>query len=460
MMLKPSQYNHCVPLSKGDVILFNFFTLRLLELDSRQNSMAEQLLKDPNAPDNSSAVKSMRTLLKDNGFLIKSVGSEFETICMARRNAMRPNGSLNLTVIPSLSCNFRCTYCYEKHTHGRFTRQTLNKIVDLVKKRILKNGLLSVTWFGGEPLLCLDIIEHLSKHFITHCDRVGAKYSADIITNGYLLTPTTAKKLRELKINGAQVTLDGVSNQHDLRRIHVSGARTFGKIYNNIKNSSKILPIRLRINVDQENRKEISMLLDKLVADDLQNFVNPYLGRVYPYNDLCSLGASACLADEDFSLLSLEIELELLNKGFRGFKIPRSRNTTCIADTPNGIVITPTGGVTKCWNNGSNPRELTGHLLRPSSHLMEKNYRKWLERDPFSQDCRNCKVLPICMGGCPYIYFKTGKPQCHSWKHHLDESIALYYLIKKKEAEQEISAAFHDLVNRFRQDEELPYHIL
>ena len=52
-----------------------------------------------------------------------------------------------------------------------------------------------VEWFGGEPLLCMDVIENLSKHFIDICRKAHKGYTAAITTNGYLLDLETFRKL-------------------------------------------------------------------------------------------------------------------------------------------------------------------------------------------------------------------------------------------------------------------------
>lgn len=448
---KPSRYIHTTEVSGAGRLFFNFYTLRLLELTTREGSTADSLLREPDPPRLASGRKRLRKLLVDNGFLIPERASEIATLRRSRMLSRAAGGSLNITVIPSLACNFRCTYCYERHSTRCMNEKTRSALARLVQRNVPRDGSLSVTWFGGEPLLELACIDSLSKVFRAHCERMNARYRSDIVTNGYLLDGKTARHLHRLGITHAQVTLDGTREIHDSRRPLAGGGETFQTVLDNIKSASEILSLAVRINVDQSNRNSVPVLLRELKDHGLASRVQPYLGQTYPYNEVCAGGASACLGDADFSLLALETEWDMFSGGFGSYRIPRSRNTACIADSPRCAVITPDGGVVRCWNNAGDKDALTGHLTKPVTRAMQQREKQWFSRDPFAVECRDCILLPICMGGCPYIFFKTGKPHCHPWKHHLDESIAFYYLLKKGERQTEIGRAFSELVGAVRE---------
>lgn len=49
------------------------------------------------------------------------------------------------------------------------TKEIQNSIIKYVQKNILNYVGLSVVWFGGEPLLALDVVEYLSENFIKIC---------------------------------------------------------------------------------------------------------------------------------------------------------------------------------------------------------------------------------------------------------------------------------------------------
>ena len=75
-----------------------------------------------------------------------------------------------------------------------------DNIIEFVKKNIYRYKDMRVEWFGGEPLLCMDIIEKLSASFIEICRKAHKGYSAGITTNGYLLSFETFKTIYNNKV--------------------------------------------------------------------------------------------------------------------------------------------------------------------------------------------------------------------------------------------------------------------
>jgi uncharacterized protein len=83
-----------------------------------------------------------------------------------------------------------------------------------------------VTWYGGEPLLGIPVIERLTSKFKEICERKKAEYTAGSI-NGYLFTTKIVKQLLGLGIDFAQITVDGPKETHDSRRPLVGGGQTY-----------------------------------------------------------------------------------------------------------------------------------------------------------------------------------------------------------------------------------------
>jgi uncharacterized protein len=425
----------------GTTLLFNFYTLNLITLDRFESASVDRILKNPDSYRNNENISGLFELLFEKGFILDDEINELELLKYERYRSCADQKNLTLTILPSLACNFRCAYCYQEEKTQKMSQEIEEAIIRLVKKRIQRGGSLSVDWFGGEPLLQMDIIERLSKEFIQICRDNDASYQASIVTNGYLLNTKLINKLIELKITRAQITLDGPPEVHDKRRTLKGGQKTFRTIFNNIKKASSKMNITLRMNVDETNRDNIKDMIEILVKEGLEKRLGFYLGRTYPYTEVCNDIATFCLADEDFSLLGLETLMLLVDQDFSStYWMPSSKSSYCTVDKKNSYVITPSGGIVNCWNETADPEKEIGHLVRPKTEKMNEKTREWQQCDLFDRDeCMNCILLPICMGGCPYIFRTTGKNDCHKWKYHLKESIAFYYYYKTKQRERIIA---------------------
>lgn len=78
-----------------------------------------------------------------------------------------------LTIITSLGCNFDCPYCFEARHPSIMNvdvKQGLLQAIDDKLKTVMD---LSVSWFGGEPLVGKRPLLALADAFIDRCDRRG-----------------------------------------------------------------------------------------------------------------------------------------------------------------------------------------------------------------------------------------------------------------------------------------------
>ena len=429
------------------MIVFNFFSLCLLRFSASESSVALDLLRDPTPSKSDRRSGRIRRLLADKGFLIDDGVDERELLRASFERGKTAMNRLSLTIAPTLRCNFRCTYCYQSGKGQAMTEGVVRAVVAMARERTPLNGALSVSWFGGEPLLELPIVESLTTSLKAICVEKKARYSASMITNGYLLSEDTARRLLASEVRRVQITMDGPPDIHDRRRVLRGGRPTFSAIIENIKKAPRELAISLRLNADKLNRGRIDEFLDILVREGLQRRVGFYIGQVQPYTEVCRDVTGDCLGDADYSYLSLQTLMQMADKGFGSkFLMPRSLDYACMADHQNSFVITPSGGLAKCWNDVGEPACEVGHLRRPATEAMKSRGREWADRDPFKLECRDCKVLPICMGGCAHRYLRRGELSCHPWKRSLDDALLVYYYFKEIEREGKIAAAFKDVV--------------
>ncbi len=286
----------------------------------------------------------------------------------------------------------------------------------------------TVTWYGGEPLLARDVIGKLTKEFKRICESKESKYYAGIITNGYLLSKENLDFLIDCGVTFAQVTVDGPEEIHDKRRCLKSGGPTYRRIMENLSNIEEGSPFRvsIRVNIDKRNSGSILPLLEDFKAKGFHNHKNifVYFSQVVHYANSCPDIASQCMVTQEFSEFMVEAYMIALDKGFNIGMYPKLNIGLCGAISINSAVIEPNATFQTCWNTVGQD-DLKSGVLTESGIRFDSNYTKWVGWSPFSKECENCPVLPICMGGCPYkrLYFsKIDNPEnntCIWWKYNL-----------------------------------------
>ena len=345
--------------------------------------------------------------------------------------------TLSLTINPTLACNFRCKYCFEKDHRNEFmTEETENRIVDYVRNHTSSRGL-SVTWFGGEPLLAYRTIRRLTAKLID----LKPEYDAGIITNGYLLSKEICRGLVDMKISRMQITIDGNESTHNSRRFLKNGGGTFRQILNNVEIAQTIAPeihICIRVNVDSANSDEFVDVYKYFKKKQYPNLdVTP--GYVVDINE--SGTNSFCMMDEakvrQF-LLDLSEKHGIYNNDF----YPQGRGGICGACKPSSVVVGPRGELYRCWNDvGCRDREygdIQGNIYNP-----KVLYEYLGSEDQFADSkCRECKLLPVCSGGCPYHRIMSRKKgsdysSCPLIKTDLDYYLWMHYCHKKSQIHEE-----------------------
>lgn len=411
-MEKLSKYNIVIHNQDSKILLYNTLSGALVELDEEYaqyfgltNKQEKDKLIEIELNNLSEKYKNIYMDLKKGGYIVDCRFDEIQFLkylSYKSRYTSRANG---LTILPTLDCNFKCSYCYEEHPPMRMKQDVQDKLIDLVEKKI-SEGIpsLNIHWYGGEPLLCLDLIEKMSRRFIEIVKKCGIPFSAEMVTNGYLLDKDVTELLHELKIQKIQVTLDGSPKVHNQHRMLKNGNGTFWKIIENISIASKIIPIILRINIDRKNLFSMKELLEILYKMGLNHKnITPYLGFIRPSTHVCKSIFSDCLTEQEFADYNADFIEELDRKGFQSHIYPVPAFRICGAVSEGVFAITPDGNLFKCWETVAIPEEAIGNILEDKPKIEHQlNLLKWMNYDPFAnKKCVECDIFPICFGGCP-----------------------------------------------------------
>lgn len=341
------------------------------------------------------------------------------------------NSRLILTINPTLACNFACPYCFEQsHSNIYMDESVENKIVNYIKGCQYAKAV-SVTWFGGEPLLAFDRIVSLTRKI----QQLGLAYKAGMITNGYLLTDRVVSLLPSLGIASLQITIDGLAPLHDSRRCLKTGNPTFSKILHNIKVLQDKCPeiaIRVRVNVDKTNHGDFIKLYRFLQGKHFPN-LSVNLAFVKDMSG-CNGCPSFYDAEEQAALAK-----EYLKEYGLDFSMvyPMTNRNECAIRNRNALVIGPRGELYKCWNDVGDEKRVVGNIdgqITNESLLL----RYLVAADPFEDPkCQTCFLIPVCGGGCPYSRIKneyegTNINTCLFMKEHIDEFLKAHIEYKSK----------------------------
>ncbi len=416
--MKLSQYNFIYTnvLKNSNVsVIYNARTGALAVLTPQNYSQLKNL-EEHNLPITD---KNFEKQLLQCGYLLPKDFDELQQIKYDMlQNRFNPV-YMDLTIAPTLACNFRCIYCFEKGQRRSQTmsEQTIQKIISFVRAQANHLEELSITWYGGEPLLALPQLESISKQLWDLCDEFHINYSSSIITNGYLLDVNTANILKNNHVDEIQITIDGPKPIHDKRRPLANDGGTFDTIMEHLLQIKGILPVNIRINTDYENREQINDVMDFFRKNGLMEDITVYLGLVTPSNG--QYEGSKCMTDKAYSKFNLRFmqdnDIPLM------YLYPAPKNNYCTADHVNSWVIDPHGDMYKCWIDIGIPKRRAASLKTEEQPVNLPLRNHYMLYDPTEDTrCKNCKHLPLCMGGCPHNRMENLNI-CVQYKYNLDE---------------------------------------
>jgi uncharacterized protein len=379
--------------------------------------------------------------LQAAGLILKQDDNELDIL---RQRINEGSKTFKITIAPTLHCNLNCFYCYQGHSSGRMDITTCNKIIDELKKIIKtkKYNSVFVDWYGGEPLLELNVIKYFSNCIFDFCLNNNIKYSSSIVTNGTLLTSRNITILKEAKITNIQITLDGDKVTHDKYRPFANGKGSFELIFDNLKLAASHFNINLRINVDNNNINSAFHLLNKFEQNNLllnkQKKFIPYISMIGKLGENCSFSMSNAIDIFEFYDFALSFQKKVIEISSNitideVLELPKKNRKACGAQDADSICIDPFGNIFKCGLELHDEKRSCGKIW--DSFECSVNYKKWIDFNPFSNEkCVNCIYFPICLGGCQKYSFDNNdlyrSESCEHWHNYFEKILTKYLELK------------------------------
>ena len=410
---KHSRYNWQFQFAKeGDHYLFNGLSRALVRLTEEEWARFNSI--QSSSPHGELSPRELEEFQRGHFLLPEEFDERAYLRHLYNRERFSSN-TLRLTVAPTLRCNLRCFYCFEgSKPELSMTADCADQIAAVVERSLQRHAHqhVVVTWFGGEPLLNLPIIERLNRALVVSCRDRNAHYSSRIITNATLMTPAALAKLREGNLRFIQITLDGSRALHNKTRALPGRANSLDRIFANLEACAANglldrLQIHFRINVwrGMNDPTGVADLWREVSQSDWYQQGN------------CSIGFGT-IRDHDGTkpdpLKISSTEWQAIRNAMGEVRTPPGTASLpqgfslCAAVSAHSLGIGPAGELVKCWNSFGRTDESTGHisdLLYPDANpLPQPGWLQWLTHSPVDiPKCYECKLLPLCMGGCSFF---------------------------------------------------------
>ena len=253
--MKFSKFNLIITDEKtGKIILFNTLQGNCIEIEEELKELIDANEITKIDVENSKMFERLGIIINDNVDENRIFGYFHDKVKFT-------NDTLNSTVLLTWACNLKCIYCFEGEHENVVTmsREGADIYIKFIKQNMAakKVNNVIINLFGGEPMANIEIGYYILDNIKSFCEQNQLNFSSTIITNGTLITEEKLNRLLELNCKSIQVTLDGVKEIHDVRRMDKLGNGTFDRIVETLKLlNSKMAELKsfgtvIRINIDK-----------------------------------------------------------------------------------------------------------------------------------------------------------------------------------------------------------------
>lgn len=344
-------------------------------------------------------------------------------------------------------CNMRCRYCFagEGNYHSARNYMSLEvgrKAIDFLIKNSGKRHNLEVDFFGGEPLMNLDVVRGIVEYARAQEDIYGKVFSFTMTTNCLLLNDSNIEWLNK-EMHNVVLSIDGRREVHNKVRKTVGGKDAYDIVLSNAKKFAAVRGDKsyyVRGTFTAENLDFASDVLYLREQGFTQISVEPVV-----LEDGHPLAIKATDIDtiiQEYTRLAaeyIECRRDGVNKWFNFFHFMldleggpciKKRLTGCGAGCEY-LAVTPMGDIYPCHqfaeiDGYSMGNVLSGEFCLDISKVFAANTVMT------KQSCKDCPAKYYCSGGCVAnaINFGGGmdkvfEPTCRMMRARFELALAI-----------------------------------
>lgn len=341
-----------------------------------------------------------------------------------------------LAIMPTEKCNFRCTYCYEKFEKGRMRPGLVDGVRKFLTAEVGKYESYNLAWFGGEPLLQVQIVSSVSQHFREVQASAGVRGTISITTNGSRLDSRVVAEMSRARIDLYHISVDGPRETHNRQRRSLNRSDTYGLVLDNVQRvleeSSAHVIFRMNLRAGDG---DVSQRYQDWFAGEIEPRFRAFGVRIH-FHPVAIWEASTtavdgiCLSEiEKFRTwfdLKRRISETLGHSALDELLKETSRvgALACYAGKPNHYVVGADGSLYKCTVAFDLPENRVGVLCEDGRlELHEQREKIWTEKNSLTDPvCGTCAFGASCMGiHCPLTRLQSGVPPCPTDKRFIHE---------------------------------------
>lgn len=341
-------------------------------------------------------------LLIEHGFIVNNNISEFSDI-LNESFKMAENeytSSMEVTIVPSLMCNMRCNYCFERLINKDIKKSVMSYQIRtaainyiLNQTRQLNINKLCITWFGGEPLLQYKNLIDISKNLKTLLNPT-IQFTTRLITNGYLLSIQKLKYLIDVcNLDFVQISIDGLKERYS--RTRNVPEHYYERVIENVIMCSEYVTTRIRLNASPDNINELYEFVNQL-EPLLSNKKNIHFVLSEIFNITPSVSGDTTV----FPVGTFRVEFRKFSKylhklGFltECYYTEKFYPIGCKYFLRPNVAIDSEGFLYKCEHHFGEKGFIIGNVYE--GILPDKRTHIYYE-DCIENRCKTCSIYPIC----------------------------------------------------------------
>lgn len=279
------------------------------------------------------------------------------------------------------------------------------KIVDLIFDSTPINQSLDLSFFGGEPLLCSDLMKEVVEYIHFRNRTLNRCISFSVTSNGTLLNNNILDFLHDEGISLC-ISLDGPKHIHDRNRMHPNGTGSFDLIIENvIKAKKKISNLQINAVYTQDSIvhlpetvaffKSIGINAIHLNPDIYGNWDPDNLPNLQPiFNGVANEYIDSYNTGKEIAINLLDSKIILFLKGGYQTIDKCSMGLTELA-------FAPSGNIYPCERFIGDDRDKRFCIGKTEDGINPKRRCELVkQRGGKNKECQTCNLQKYCMNWC------------------------------------------------------------